>query len=473
MRRQMPLLGTLCLLAALLLLSTAAQAAPAPAPLSNDLVAYFPQTGHYVRAAIKQFFDVNGGVGVFGLPLTEVFTEDGLQVQYFERARFELHADQPPESRVQLTQIGRWFTNDRVNEPAFQWLGQNPDATASRSFFAESGHSLGGTFRGFWQGHGGLAAFGYPISEEFAETSLADGKQYTVQYFERARFELHADLTGTPNEVQLGLLGRDLLNLHPAALAQTKPVSQMVLLGKATTGFRTSATERESNIFHAAQLFNGVVVPAGAEYSFLNSGDFTEDGFVEGYGIIGGRLEKVVGGGLCQVSTTMYRAVSNAGLQITRRTGHSYVVYFYENILGFDATVFSPSVDFRWRNDTVGPVTIFTSTDAAKSTVTFELWGTSDGRTTTYQGPFVKNKVNPSRPIWQYDPTIPAGTVRQLVHGRPGMDVNYIRTVTLPNGTIKHYDDVATHYDAWADFYAYGAGAKLPKSATVAAPATR
>ena len=70
-------------------------------------------------------------------------------------------------------------------------------------------------------------------------------------------------------------------------------------------------------------------------------------GFVDGYAIVGGRLEKVVGGGLCQVSTTLFRAVSNAGLEVTKRQGHTYVVYFYENILGFDATVFSPSLDFR------------------------------------------------------------------------------------------------------------------------------
>src|SRR5436190_24268497 len=135
-----------------------------------------------------------------------------------------------------------------------------------------------------------------------------------------------------------------------------------MLVGKATTGFRTSAAERRDNIARATALFDGVVVQPGQEYSFLSAGNFTEDeGFVEGYAIVGGKLEKVVGGGLCQVATTMFRAVSNAGLEVTRRTGHTYVVNFYENILGFDATVFTPSVDFRWRNDSPGPITIATS----------------------------------------------------------------------------------------------------------------
>lgn len=468
MPRPMPFIGVFCLIGALLF-PPPAQAAPSAA--SGDLVAYFPQTGHSVIATFKTFFDSHGGLAIFGLPLTEMFEEEGVKVQYFERARFEYHPELPAQP-VQLTQIGRWFTNERAaTDPAFQWLGQNPDASGQRSFFAESGHSLGGAFRGYWEGRGGLPVFGFPISEELVETNPADGQQYTVQYFERARFEYHADKVGTPNEVQLGLLGRELLNMRPSALAQTAPIAPMTLLGRATTGFRTSATERESNIFRAAAMFNGVVVPAGKEYSFLNSGDFSEDGgFVEGYGIVGGRLEKVIGGGLCQVSTTMYRAVANAGLPITRRVGHTYVVYFYENILGFDATVFSPSVDFRWRNDTAGPVMIFTGSDPAKSTVTFEIWGTSDGRKTAFQGPFVTNKRNPSRAIWQFDPSLPKGATKQLVHGRAGMDVSLIRTVTMPNGATRINENIQTHYEPWADFYTYGAGVTPPKGVTIAAP---
>ncbi len=468
MPRRLSLFIVASIFAMLLSPAASTQAQQSSAPANDDLVAYFPQTGHHIIDKIKRFYDRNGGLDIFGLPLTEVFEEDGLKVQYFERARFELHPELPPEFYVSLTHIGRWVAGNQTEGP-FQWVGQSADP--GRMFFPESGHTLGGAFRGYWEGRGGLPVFGYPISEEFTEINPNDGKSYMVQYFERARFEYHPENAGTPYEVQLGQLGRQVLNQRPNAVAQTAPVQQMVLLGQATTGFRTSANEREHNIFRAADMFNGVVVPQGQEYSFLNSGDFSDTaGFVEGYGIIGGRLEKVIGGGLCQVSTTMYRAVSNAGLDITRRVGHSYVVYFYENILGFDATVFSPSVDFRWRNDSPGSVTMFTSTDAAKSTVTFQIWGTSDGRKVSYQGPFIKNKVNPSIATWQYDPNLPAGAVNQLVHGRAGMDVNYIRTVSMPNGTIKHYDDFATHYAPWDDFYTYGPGVKPPAGVRTVAP---
>ena len=147
MRRSMPLFGVLCLLAALLIPGASAQAAPA-AP--GQLVAYFPQTGHNVMTTFKTFFDAYGGVAVLGLPLTEAFIEEGTQVQYFERARFEYHQDQPAGQRIQLTQIGRWFTNDRVNEQPFVWLGENPDASGQRQFFSESGHTIGGAFQSYW-----------------------------------------------------------------------------------------------------------------------------------------------------------------------------------------------------------------------------------------------------------------------------------------------------------------------------------
>jgi hypothetical protein len=77
-------------------------------------------------------------------------------------------------------------------------------------FFPQTGHNLQGTLRTYWEQHGGLAQFGYPISEAKPETSPADGRTYTVQYFERARLEVHPENAGTPFEVQVGQLGRQL-----------------------------------------------------------------------------------------------------------------------------------------------------------------------------------------------------------------------------------------------------------------------
>lgn len=429
------------------------------------LFRYFPETGHNIGVAVKQFYDAHGGVDIFGMPLTEVITDSsGLQVQYFERARFELHPEQPPEQYVTLTRLGAHFAQGREGEWAFQWLAASPDP--ARDFFPESGHTLGGAFRYFWQSRGGLEVFGYPISEEFSEVSPLDGSQRLVQYFERARFEYHPEAAGTPYEVQLSQLGRDYLaqqNLDPALTAPAAPIT---LIGSATTGFATSIAEREHNIARAAEMFHGVVVPPGAEYSFLNSGDFTEEGFVEGYAIVGGQLEKVVGGGLCQVSTTMFRAVSNAGMEITRRQGHSFVVYFYENILGFDATVYSPDLDFRWRNSTNYPVYFSTRTNVEAATVTFDVWGVSDGRVVTYDGPYTRNWRKPGTPIWEYDAKKPRGYISQLVHGRSGVDVTYHRLITWSDGTITR-DTYYTSYQPWEDYYVFGPGVTPPAGVRV------
>jgi vancomycin resistance protein YoaR len=264
------------------------------------------------------------------------------------------------------------------------------------------------------------------------------------------------------------LLGRQALERRAEFAAATAPSSPMQLLGNATTGFRGSAEERRINVQRAAAIFDGMVVQPGEEFSFVGNHDFSEAaGFVEGYGIIGGKIDRVIGGGLCQVSTTLFRAVANAGLAITRRVPHTYVVYFYENIPGFDATVFSPSTDFRWINDTPNPITIIANVDLGVATVNFELYGAGDGRRTTYTGPVIRNKIQPGLPTWQFDPKLASGQKRQLVHGRPGMDVGLARTVTLPDGRTIHQDNFQTRYKPWADFWSYGPNVTPPSDVIV------
>ncbi len=458
---------TLVLLA--LLVSVVAPASPVAAQSAPaEVFTFFPETGHNVGLQIKRFFDAHGGVAIFGQPLTELIVgADGLQVQYFERARFEYRPEVHDEGRVSITRAGAILAEGRT-EPAFQWLAASPDP--ERTFFPQSGHTIGGAFGWFWQTRGGVAVFGYPISEELYEWDEAAGTERLVQYFERARFEYHPELAGLPGEVTLTPVGRWLLERDPVAKAATAPARPITLLGQASTGYASSARERVININRATAMVDGIIVPAGAEFSFNAVGDFSEaNGFVEGYGIVGGRLERVIGGGLCQVSTTLFRAVSNAGLQITRRVGHSHIVNFYENILGFDATVFVPSVDFRWRNDTAGPVYIVGISDPATARVTFQLYGHSDGRTVRYQGPVERNWKQPGPPVWQLDRSLPPGTVRQMVHGRPGVDVTYTRIITMADGTTR-VEPFHTRYTPWEDFFVYGPGVTPPAGVKVIPP---
>lgn len=447
---------------------TVAEAAPAQQQAGP--YRHFPETGHNIMFEVKTFYETRGGLETFGLPLTEVITENGQQVQYFERARFEIHPENKgTEYYVLLTRLGAFFTEYRASEPPFLWLAGSPGPEFT--FFPESGHSLRGGFRDYWKTRGGLQAFGFPISEEFQEVNPSDGQTYTVQYFERARFEYHPEHAGTKFEIQLGLLGAEYANYVGVSPADRSPANAIQMLGTSTTFYGGSGAERVQNIARAAQRFNGLQVKAGATFSFnAHVGDVSEEaGFVDGYAIVGGKLEKVVGGGLCQVSTTMYRAVFNAGFPIVERYPHTYVVYYYENIMGFDATVFLPEVDFRWRNDLGTDVWMYTETDTKAGRVTFTLWGYGDGRKAKMEGPTVTNKVNPGKPVWQYDKTMKRGAVSQLVHGRPGMDVTMFRVVTKATGQSVR-ERFFTKYQPWEDFYLFGPGVTPPAGVTIAPP---
>jgi lipoprotein-anchoring transpeptidase ErfK/SrfK len=179
---------------------------------------YFNQTGHYLSYSFLDYWRHHGGIPVFGYPISEEFAEGatGSTVQYFERAVFEYHPEAPAGWTVQLKRLGAVATEGRSSEA--QFVRVEPLNDGDSIYFAQTGHLLSRGFRAFWERNNGLAVFGYPLSEEFLEGG------YTVQYFERARFEWHADLIGSAYEVQLGQLGSDAaskaaVSTSPAAYA--------------------------------------------------------------------------------------------------------------------------------------------------------------------------------------------------------------------------------------------------------------
>lgn len=99
-----------------------------------------------------------------------------------------------------------WNVVSTLNTPATR-IPPFPTAGTGKLYFVETGHSLAYGFKNFWETSGGLPVFGYPITEEFSEVNPDTGRTYTVQYFERQRFEYHPENRGTPYEVQLGRLG--------------------------------------------------------------------------------------------------------------------------------------------------------------------------------------------------------------------------------------------------------------------------
>jgi hypothetical protein len=180
----------------------------APRPDANNQ--YFNETGHNLSNIFRDYWLRKGGLSIYGFPISEEFMENGYTVQYFERARFEHHPEyKGQESEVLLGLLGHTVTGGRKEAGEYPFQPVAPfNSTATEFYFKETGHSLRGGFKTFWQTHGGLSQYGYPISEEFQEVNPSDGKTYTVQYFERNRFEWHPEYVNTPAEFLLGLLGQ-------------------------------------------------------------------------------------------------------------------------------------------------------------------------------------------------------------------------------------------------------------------------
>jgi ABC-type transport system substrate-binding protein len=220
---------TACLLAATLLSSVS----QARAQEKCRRIGGFDVCGRFLDEWSKQGSD-QASVYVNGLPLTarqsEINVADGktYEVQWFERARFEAHPENEPPNDVLLGLLGASLVEGRgtlgpatgkprsPEDTPFAGIAQPNDLGPTKAYFEETAHTLSGKILTFWNQYGGLKQFGYPLSEPFEDVSSTDGKSYTMQYFERARFELHPE-EKAPYDVQLGLLGVQQYEQKPIA----------------------------------------------------------------------------------------------------------------------------------------------------------------------------------------------------------------------------------------------------------------
>ncbi len=223
------------------------------------------------------------------------------------------------------------------------------------------------------------------------------------------------------------------------------------LLGTGTSSFIDSIPNRVYNIGLSAAKTNGILVPPGEIFSFNEYlGEVTAaTGFKQAYVIKEGKTVLDDGGGVCQVSTTLFRAVLNAGLPIIERTAHVYRVGFYEqggSPPGFDATVFPPYVDFKFKNDT--STYILVQNQMVGTTLTFQIYGTSDGRVTNVAKPVVLSQTPPPPDLRQDDPNLPKGTEKEIEHSIWGMNTQFKRTVTK-NGEILIDEVWRSNFRPW------------------------
>jgi vancomycin resistance protein YoaR len=242
------------------------------------------------------------------------------------------------------------------------------------------------------------------------------------------------------------------------------------LVGAYTTYFRGSSAERLQNIQTAAANFHGLLVPPGAVFSMASvMGTVSQDnGYAEAWIIYGGRTIKGVGGGVCQVSTTLFRTAFFAGYPIVERYSHAYRVGYYEqtasgwdeNLAGLDATVFVPVVDFKFTNNTPYWLLMETYFRPNQRSLTWKFYSTSDGRTVEWQSSGPQNIVDPPDPVYEENPDLAQGVIEQVDWAAEGADVSVTRTV-YRNGEVLFSDTFNTHYMPWADVYQYGPGTQL------------
>ena len=189
-----------------------------------------------------------------------------------------------------------------------------------------------------------------------------------------------------------------------------------------------------------------------------------DNGYAEAPIIFGGQTIQGIGGGVCQVSTTLFRAAFFAGFPIDERHAHAYRVGYYEqrsngtrdpNLAGLDATVYVPIVDMKFTNDT--DHWLLMETYMGNYSLTWKFYSTSDGRTVEWHSTGVQNIVKAPKDLYRENPDLSKGTIKQVDYSADGADVTVSRTVYI-NDQVHFSDSFFTRFQPWQAIFEYGPG---------------
>lgn len=304
-----------------------------------------------------------------------------------------------------------------------------------------------------------------------AKFGYQDGK---VTEFAPSKDGIKISVEATSNKVQEGmkqLIESEEQNINIEIQAErTSPqvtiekVNELGIkerIGRGESYYAHSIPNRIYNVGLASSRINTALIPPGEEVSFnkLVGEVSAATGYRSAYIISQGRTVLGDGGGLCQVSTTLFRAAMDAGLPILERWGHSYRVSYYElnSKPGIDATVIAPSKDFKFKNDTPGHILIQTINDPKKLHLVIEIYGTSDGRVASVTEPKVWGLTPPLPTVYQDDPSLPVGTIKQVDWSAGGANASFEYNV-IKNGEMIQNQTFTTVYRPWAAVYLRGTG---------------
>jgi vancomycin resistance protein YoaR len=256
------------------------------------------------------------------------------------------------------------------------------------------------------------------------------------------------------------------------ATAQSLGITELVYDG--VSYFRGSGEARLQNIEMSSKQFYGVLVPPNSTFSMGTVlGDISLDnGYAEALIIYNGRTITGVGGGVCQVSTTLFRTAFFAGYPIVERHAHAFRVFYYEqdrrgyntDLAGLDATVYFPLVDLKFTNDR--PYWLLMETYFHRDTMSLEwkFYSTNDGRTVQWQNLGLKNIVPAPEPQFEENPDLPANTCKQVDYAADGADITITRAVYDAAGQLMFNNNFHTIYEPWRAIYQYGPGTENPQS---------
>lgn len=297
--------------------------------------------------------------------------------------------------------------------------------------------------------------------------------QGRVTQFRAAKQGLHLELQKTINLINQSLaeLEKDkdtittqlpvTTTLPQITIGEINDLGIQELVGQGLSYFRGSISSRIHNIQLASSKLNGLVISPGEIFSFNQSlGEVSSTtGFKQAYIIKEGRTVLGDGGGVCQVSTTLFRAALDAGLPIIERRAHAYRVSYYEQYspVGLDATVFDPTADLKFKNDTPTHLLIQTQTDTINKKLTFELYGTDDGRIVTLSQSRIWDQVPPPPDLYQDDPTLPEGQIKQIDWQAWGAKVAFDYLVKRGEEILQQ-QTFYSFYRPWQAVYLKGTG---------------
>jgi len=231
------------------------------------------------------------------------------------------------------------------------------------------------------------------------------------------------------------------------------------LVGRGTSLFYGSIPNRIYNLTLASNRLNGILIAPGEVFSFNKAvGDVSSlTGYKQAYVIQNGRTVLGDGGGVCQVSTTFFRAILNSGFPVVERNPHAYRVHYYEDDSGpgIDAAIYTPTVDLKFKNDSGHHLLVQSFVNPEEMSLTFELYGTSDGREVTVNKPVILSQSPAPEPLYQDDPNLPKGQVKQVDFAAPGARVYFTREVRK-NGKVIISDKFSSNYRPWQAVFLRG-----------------